>query len=90
MNRQSTAAPTQENMTITDCVERLPSVAPEAAPMMITLWEGREVGCPVGGFDAPKDGLHEGRDEGCPVGCPDGLEDGMLVGNGDRSVGIGA
>lgn len=85
MNRHSTAAPTEEKIMITDCVERLPRVAPEPAPRIITLEEGREVGCPVGRLDAPMVGLREGRLEGCPVGCPVGLEDGMPVGKGVRS-----
>lgn len=85
MNKHSTAAPTEENIMITDCVERLPRVAPELAPRITTLEEGREVGCPVGRFDAPMVGRREGRLEGCPVGCPVGLEDGMPVGKGVRS-----
>jgi hypothetical protein len=59
MNRHSTAAPTEENIMITDCVERLPRV-PELAPRIISAREGREVGCPVGRLVVPKVGLREG------------------------------
>ena len=51
-----------------------------------TNLDGWEVGCPVGRFETPSDGLRDGLEEGCPVGCPVGLEEGLLVGFGENSV----
>lgn len=87
MKRHKTAAPTDENIMIAIWVDRVPTPGVLTLAANGTYFDGWEVGCPVGRFETPSEGLWVGRDEGCDVGCPVGREEGLLVGLGENPEG---